>query len=236
MQSAGVAQPVFFLTGQRCLFPTVRTTNFSVMSQLIDRGVFRQSRQAELASFAKNVLQRTLSVPEFAFMADAVQALQAPLENFESALAAARNRGLAEVAAKNAAQKALLAALFKVADEMDQYPAITEHLIYEAGFSPRFASRAAQNIPVPRVLKALTTGNKGELRIHLATPPYLRLMHACEYSLDMGQTWLNGTYRYERKFVMTGLPRSLDMLVRFRALGTKGAISEWTDPVSVMVS
>jgi hypothetical protein len=35
---------------------------------------------------------------------------------------------------------------------------------------------------------------------------------------------------------MTGLPRSLDMLVRFRALGTKGAISEWTDPVSVMVS
>jgi hypothetical protein len=30
--------------------------------------------KAELASFAKNVLQRTLSVPEFAFMADALQA------------------------------------------------------------------------------------------------------------------------------------------------------------------
>ncbi|MDX1912980.1 MAG: hypothetical protein SFV22_15915 [Saprospiraceae bacterium] len=205
------------------------------MINTIDRGSFRYARQAELASFAENVLQRTLSVPEFAFMAEAVQELQTPLENYVAALANSRNRGKSEVAAKNAAQKTLVAALNKITDALEQHPDITDVAIYQAGFSPRNAFRISQQVPTPEILKVGTTGKRGELRVHLSTPPRMRLMHVCEYSLDMGQTWQNGHYRYERKFVLNGLPRGFDMLIRFRALGTKGATSEWTNPATVTV-
>ncbi|MDX1911523.1 MAG: hypothetical protein SFV22_08570, partial [Saprospiraceae bacterium] len=114
-------------------------------------------------------------------------------------------------------------------------PLISDVKIISAGLKLRVTPGMLRAMPVPEVVKINSTGKKGELRVQLATPVHLRLMHASEYSLDGGNSWHNSQYYYRRKFVLTGLPSSLHLLVRFRTLGANGMTGESTEPLEVAV-
>jgi hypothetical protein len=208
------------------------------MKSLINRRTYRDATQANLALFAENVLMRTKGVAEFAFMANAVEALEGPLSQYSRALARAQNRGRAEISAKNDARELLKAALNAIADQLENHPDIGDTLILEAGFETTGNNRNTALAPsAPKVLKALTTGKKGELRIVLSSDMLsgTRYFHACEYSEDQGQTWQNGVYRPSRSFVLQDLPSSNQLLLRFRTIGPGGRVSNWSEPSSAVV-
>lgn len=207
------------------------------MKAKVFRRAYQRIRQADLASFARNTLHRTKEVTEYAFLQTEATALATALLQYETALAAARNRGMAEVALKNEAQKRLLGALDKIADALDLKADSSPTLLTGAGFtlqqpSARFSGRIA----APEVLRVGSTGRKGELRVQLSDEtPGAVLMHAMEYSEDKGTSWKNGTYQNRNNFVVTGLPAHSDMLFRFKSVGRGDNKSNWSEPVAAGV-
>lgn len=127
---------------------------------------------------------------------------------YETALAAARNRGMAEVALKNEAQKNLLETLDKIADALDLKADSHPTLLTGAGFSfQQSPIRFVGQIATPEVLRVNSTGRRGEIRVQLSDEmPSVVLIHAMEYSQDKGSTWQNGTYHNRSNFVVGGLP------------------------------
>ena len=217
----------------------LRKPNFLTIQTQLDmkakvfRRAYQRIRQADLASFARNTLNRTKEVPEYAFLQTEATALATTLQQYETALAAARNRGMAEVAVKNEAQKSLLAALDKIADALDLKADSSPTLLSGAGFTLQQPSaRFSGHIAVPEVLRLGSTGRKGELRVQLSDEmPGAVLTHAMEYSEDKGTSWKNGTYQNRNHFVVGGLPASPELLFRFKSVGRGDNKSHWTEPV-----
>ncbi|MDX1910185.1 MAG: hypothetical protein SFV22_01805 [Saprospiraceae bacterium] len=208
------------------------------MKSLINRRAYRDATQANLVLFAENVLLRTRGIPEFAFASASIEAIEAPLAQYTHALALAQNRGRAEVSAKNDARETLVLAINHLADLLESQSDIGETRILQAGFDLRInSSRPDFEPPSPQVMKAITTGKKGELRVQLASDSSGKasVMHACEYSEDQGQTWKNGVYRPSRSFVLQGLPSTNQLLLRFRTIGSGGRLSAWSEPVQAVV-
>ncbi|MDX1910583.1 MAG: hypothetical protein SFV22_03810 [Saprospiraceae bacterium] len=209
------------------------------MKKLINRRDFRFTPQSELASLTENILQRIKEKPELAFLSEKGEALEAVLEQYIHALAAARNRGILEVAVKNEMRTALIKALEQVADTIEKDPLANETLALSAGFKTRKTSLTVHEPPIPKVLNLTPTGNRGELKVALQTWQGIRprgFMHACEYSTDQGQTWRNGKYKPSQRFVLSGLPPYSVLLVRFRTIAPNGDTSDWSETMTAVVS
>jgi len=88
----------------------------------------------------------------------------------------------------------------------------------------------------PEIVRAFSTGKKGELRINLRNffPKAVRT-HAFEYSLDQGASWKNGEYNSNRTFVVNGLPHAAEMWIHVKSLGSGAAKSGWSEPMVVAV-
>jgi len=203
------------------------------MKTKVFRRAYQRIRQAELASFATNVLNRTKGEADYAFIQTDITALEAALQAYQTALAAARNRGMAEVVVKNEAQKALLTVLDRIADAFDLKAELSPALLTGAGFSLQQPPvRFAGQIPVPEVLKVNSTGRKGEIRVQLTDEmPNVVLLHAMEYSQDKGSSWQNGTYHNRNRFIVGGLPAGTDLLFRFKSIGRGDNKSDWSEPL-----
>lgn len=210
------------------------------MNASINRRSYRSAPQAELASFTENVLQRTRENPEFSFLAESLVELETCLEQYQKALAAAKNRGLVEVSAKNEARGKLVACLDLVADQLETAPELSPTRVLNAGFrANESAARTGETPPVPKIVKAVPTGNRGELKVHLNTWEGVnrqRLLHACEYSDDQGQTWKNGQYKPSQRFVLSELPPLSTLQFRFRTVAPSGKTSKWSDVVTAAVN
>lgn len=159
--------------------------------------------------------------------------MEAALQAYETALAAARNRGMAEVALKNEAQKNLLETLDKIADALDLKADSHPTLLTGAGFSfQQSPIRFVGQIAAPEVLRVNSTGRRGEIRVQLSDEmPSVVLIHAMEYSQDKGSTWQNGTYHNRSNFVVGGLPAGTELQFRFKSIGRGDNKSEWSEPV-----
>ncbi len=204
----------------------------------IARQAYRRTRQTDLASFADNVLQRTNGIPAYATIQPVITALTVPLTRYKETLAAARNRGASEVLAKNLARTELLRQLDIVADATETLAAGNPQIIVDAGFSLQQSSgqRFAGELPRPVILRAQSTGRKGEVRIVLddIVPAAVRT-HAIEYSLDRGIGWQNGEYNSRRNFIAKGLPHAPELWIHLKSIGNGDSKSQWSEPVAVAV-
>jgi hypothetical protein len=201
----------------------------------IARKAYRQARQNEQASFANNVVQQ-MQGAQYSSYQPLVQALAAAQQTYAAALADALNGGKSAVLAKNLAQKELLLRLNALADALER--SNDAQLIVNAGFdlAAAPARRNEDNLPQPRVALAVSTGQKGQVRVELAVEsPELARMYAIEYSLDNGAQWVNGAYETRRRFLVNGLPNASSLLLRARALGSAHRSSAWSEPVQVAV-
>lgn len=207
------------------------------MKTKVSRRAYQRTRQTELASFARNVFIRIAEDPAYAFLKTQSAALSTALEQYESALATARNRGRVEVAVKNAAQKTLTVALNKVADVLDEQVANDSTLITGAGFSQQQSpTRFKGRIAPPEVVRVGSTGRKGEIRVQLSDAvPGVVLTHAMEYSEDKSASWKNGVYHTHNNFLVDGLPATGDLWLRFKAIGRANNKSNWSEPITAAV-
>ena len=207
------------------------------MRSKITRRVYRTLRQADLMSFAENVLNRTKTNPAYAALGPEVQTLETYLRDYTQLLAKARMGSPEDTLAKEYAKKKLREHLDVVASALESNAANDALFIVNAGFTPRAQSqRFTGPVEPPRNLRASGTGRRGEIRIGLEDPmPGIVRTHALEFSLDQGASWQNGTYHSKSNFVVTNLPHSPELWIRVCALATRGRKSEWSEPVMVAV-
>jgi hypothetical protein len=209
-----------------------------MLNAKIARRAYRRGRQADLASFADNVFNRTNNVPAYASVQSSVTNLTPLLTRYKETLAAARNRGVSEVLAKNIARIELMRQLDVIADMVETLADGNPQIIVDAGFSLQQSSgqRFAGELPPPVILRAQSTGKKGEVRIVLddLIPGAVRT-HAIEYSLDRGIGWQNGEYNSRRNFIAKGLPHASELWIHLKSIGNGDSKSQWSEPVAVAV-
>lgn len=204
----------------------------------IARQAFRRARQTELAAFADNIVARMSGDAAFQPLQTELQTLAPACSKYKEALAAARNRGISEVLAKNLAHADLVRRLNSMADALESFAGDNPQPIVDAGFSVQQSSgqRYAGRLPAPRILRAVSTGKKGEIRVIVdnVVPNAVRT-HVIEYSLDRGNAWANGEYNSHRNFILGGLPHTPELWVHVKSVGHGANRSEWSEPVPVAV-
>lgn len=204
----------------------------------IVRRAYLRARQDELATYVENVYTRTKDVPAYEPLQFRVDMLFEPLAQYKAALLKAKNRGLSEVGAKNQGRERLISVFDPFVTNLVEFAGNNIQLLIDAGLTVR-AERAIPftgTIPEPEIVRAISTGKRGQIRITLKDAlPNVVVTHAVEYSTDGGQTWTNCTYHNNRNFVVSGLPASGSLLIRVKALGKSGKNSEWSETMTVAV-
>lgn len=204
----------------------------------ISRSAYRRLSATELHAYARNVLKCTKGNTAYPTLQELVAELEPPVQEFGDILIAARNKGLAEVAAKNEAQQNLIKLLDNIVAELEKTGPSSRKMIIHAGFSVQEPEgRFSGNVlPSPQIVSVLSEGKKGELRMVLvdAFPRAVRT-HAIEYSLDQGKTWGNITYNTGNRFTLNNLPRTDEIWIRVKSLGSGRKESEWSEPVRIAV-
>ncbi len=115
----------------------------------IARQAYLRIRQADLASFADNIFNRTNGVPAYATIQPSITALAVPLTRYKETLAASRNRGISEVLAKNLARTELLRQLEIVADAVETLATDNPQIIVDAGFTVQQSTAQRYNGELP---------------------------------------------------------------------------------------
>ncbi len=140
---------------------------------------------------------------------------------------------------RNAAQQGLVQALDQLATALELLEQGNGQLIINAGFllQQDTGLRYSGRLPAPVILRANSTGKKGEVRMLIddMAPVSAVTNHAIEYSVDRGNGWQNGQYNSHRNFVASGLPPARDLWLRVKTLGRGNNRSEWSEPVVVGV-
>lgn len=161
------------------------------------------------------------------------------IETYTNSLTEAQNRGRSEVLAKNNAQAALVQQLDVIATNLNLLAQGDAQMIVNAGFTLQQSTgvRYTDKLPAPVVVRAVSTGKRGEVRIVLddQVPATVVATHAVEYSLDRESGWQNGTYHSHRSFVADGLPRAEALWLRLKSIGHGNKRSDWSEPVVVAV-
>lgn len=204
----------------------------------IARMPYQRARKSSLAAFSENVLKRTLNVAAYQAIQGEVEPLPALLTTYRNALVAAHNLGRSETTAKNLAQTALIRQLDAVAAALETLAGEDVQLVIDAGFTVHqsLGLRYSDQLPQPSIVKAESTGKKGEIRLLIDDiVPKAVLTHAVEFSTDQGVTWQNGTYNSYRNFIVKDLPHTRDLWLRLRSIGHGDNKSEWSEIVSVAV-
>lgn len=204
----------------------------------VSRQAYRLLRQAELTAYAANVVRSTQDNPEYTTLQDISGVLDALLQQYAVALAAARNGGRAETIRKNTLKVQVINQLNIIAAAVDQLAAGDPNVIVGAGFQMALpALRLSGELLPPTVIRLNSTGRTGEIRAFLNDDlPKAVATHSVEFSIDQGGNWQNGTYNSRRNFVIANLPNGRDILLRFRAIGFANRKSDWSEPVKVAVA
>ena len=213
-------------------------TQLLMINTKIARQTFRRAAQSELVPFADNVLKRIKDVAAYSTLQPLAAQVSVARDLYAVALAAARNRGASEILAKNLSKAELLKQLDLLADGLAALAEGDTQRIVDAGFSPQESTslRYSNQMPAPVILRATSTGKKGQLRIVINDfiPKVVR-SHALQYSLDKGVTWKNGAYNSRRNFVVHKLPHSPEMWLQAMSLGIGDHKSEWSEPTVTAV-
>ncbi len=191
-----------------------------------------------LALFTETVCQRIKGVAGYEALQTRIESIRELLDRYNASLVAARNRGISEIMVKNRNHRNLIELLNLLAADLEIAAADNEQLIVDAGFDLRAERGPAFSgkLPPPEILKAGSTGRRGEVRLVLKNAfPRAVTMHAVEYSADLAESWRNGSYHSRQIFTVEGLPSSGNLMIRVKGLGNAGRKSEWSDPVLVAV-
>lgn len=197
------------------------------------RSAYQRIPQSSLVTYAENIFKRTNGIAGYESHQKRIEALGIALDVYHAALIAAQNKGVSEMNAKTDSRVALKLALDLLVHDLEHDPMMTQQRIIDAGFSLQPARAPIfKGQLLPPEIKASSTGQRGVVKVSLKNPfPKAVLVHALEYSIDDAINWENGTYQNVSNFIIEGLPATLKLLIRARAIGKNGKKSEWSAPV-----
>lgn len=204
----------------------------------IDRRIYRNARQSDLLTYAENVFKLMRNAAKYQTLQAEVEALQGIIKNYGAALAAALNGGYSDTLSKKRFRKELIRQLDLLADGVEMLSNGDEQMFVDAGFSKQQDTglRFTGTLPPPEILKAFSTGKKGELYISLNNffPRNVRT-HGIICSIDGGAVWRSEVFDHRRAFKLIGLPHAAEMLIQIRSIGKAHLVSAWSSPIMVAV-
>jgi hypothetical protein len=204
----------------------------------IKRPDFTDSNQEGVAIFAENVSVKCVG-GQYKAVANEVANVSSLSSTFRGALTDASGGDKAKGIIAKTIFAQLVTALKTLATMLELQPEASELYYVEAGFNVVEEKKVSYNrtqIVTPLILKSMSTGIKGQLRMELDEIKESGFRKfSLEFSTDQGATWQNGKYTGRRKFVYSDLPSTSDLMVRARAIGTHDRVSPWSTVVTAAV-
>jgi hypothetical protein len=196
---------------------------------------YKKKPQAELLSFASTVWQKMRDDDQFKHLVAEITILGTKTAAFAAAIAAAQGGSDAQKAAKRVCWDETLEALDILAFLVNIFAKGDELTIKAAGFEVKKAAKSLSEVPMPTDLQVVNEPRTGEI-----STKWKGCTAAVNYGLRFrveGETaYQNGTYATACYATIMGLPSKTYVEVCVQAMGTKSLKSEWTEPVSVLVS
>ncbi len=194
----------------------------------IARLAYRRAAHADLLLYAERVYKRTYGVPVYVALQAEVTPLADLCRNYSQGLVAAMAGERGAVLAKNKAREVLMYQLDRVV-----------LLLVDAGFHLQKSKPVILSAPIPppHILQAISTGQRGEVRLVLDVRAPRRSVGTLEiqYSMDRQGGWQHLQYHSRLRFVARGLPPAPELWLRVRSFGTPDRASGWSEVVGVGV-
>jgi hypothetical protein len=196
---------------------------------------YKKKPQAEFSSFATVVGQKMSSDAQFKHLDKEIGILLAKNGAFTLSIAAAQGGNDAQKAFKRQCWDETINALDVLAFLVNIFANGDEQIIKAAGFELKKVAKAVTEVPMPTDFKG-----KNDERSTEASFTWKGSDAAVNYGLryrTQGETaYQNGGFATACRVTLTGLTPKTYYEVCVQGLGRKNLESEWTEPVTVLVS
>ncbi len=200
---------------------------------------FTKLSQDALAIYANQVIANMTADKQFANLKTNVEALKKSYDAYNLALVNNINGGRVATLEKDKCKKELIDQMTSVALLVDFQANGDESVILAAGFDVRKPANHYTSLNAPTVLKMINETEKGVVSVMLE-----KVFGATVYGIEKrivteGQpdtAWTNGDYTSACRTKLTGLESGKTYQFKFRAIGSKGLVSEWSAAQEVLVS
>jgi hypothetical protein len=207
--------------------------------KIVTLNAFTRLSQDALAAYANQVITNMTIDKQFSTLKADVEVLKKSNDAYNIALANNINGGRIATLEKDNCKKELLNQLSNVALLVDFQAKGDESIILAAGFDVRKPANSYSALTTPNVLKILNETEKGIVSVQLE-----KVLGATVYGIEKrvkteGQleaAWTNGDYTTACRTQISGLDSGKTYQFKFRAIGSKGLVSDWSATQEVLVS
>jgi hypothetical protein len=196
---------------------------------------YKKKPQAEQLSFASTVWQKMHDDDQFKHLSNEIAILGTKTAAFTVATAAAQGGNDAQKAAKKVCLTEMIDALDILAVHVNLLAKGDELIIKAAGYEKRKAAKMVSEVPMPTDLQVINELRVGEISSKWKGSD-VAVNYGLRYRIEGETEYKNGVYATACSATITGLPSKSYVEVCVQAMGTKSLKSEWTEPVSVLVS
>lgn len=212
---------------------------FMFLKPKVLRSFYKKLKQGEIPNFVKGILLKMKDNPKYADLAVILTKVEDQLEIYETALAAAANRGIEQIAEKDLAKDTLISLLDELSDGVDFFG--KKELNYFIGtglpLQTKQSNHSGMSVLVPINFTATSNGQPGGITVRYKLEPNQKSifkMVGFEWSIDQ-VTWFNGDYSSKQKFDVSDKPSNQKVFVRIRTIATDGRKSPWTEAIPTSV-
>jgi len=187
---------------------------------------------ADLGDFTDNVIASLTGNPSFPTSPVDMTTLAAQRAAYGTASVNAAQGGTQLTAIKNAAKKALVTSLRKIAAYVQSIASQDVAMLLSAGFQANSTNRAQAPLAIPSIL-SITNDAAMELTVRLQPVDNARA-YQVRYSVS-GGAWLPIVDSTQaRQIAVENLTPGTTYVMQARAVGGSRGYSDWSDPVSHM--
>jgi hypothetical protein len=196
---------------------------------------YKRKPQAEQLSFASTVWQKMHDDDQFKHLSNEVTILGTNTAAFTAATAAAQGGNDAQKAAKKVCLTDMIDALDILAVHVNLLAKGDELIIKAAGFEVKKMAKSVTEVAMPTDVKVKNEDRMGEISSTWKGSS-AAVNYGLRYRIEGETEYKNGVYATACAATITGLPPKTYVDVCVQAMGTKSLKSEWTEPVTVLVS
>jgi hypothetical protein len=207
--------------------------------KIIALKAFTRLTQDAIAVYANQVLVNMSADKQFSNLKTEVEGLKKCADAYGVALVNNINGGRIATLEKDNCKATLLEKLSDIAFLVDFQAKGDEAVILAAGFDVKKPAIAYTNLTPPNVLKIINESEKGVVTVQIE-----KVLGATVYGIEKriisenqpDAVWTNGDYTSACKTHLKGLESGKIYQFKFRAIGNKGLVSDWSAMQELLVS